>query len=192
MIPHDAPDSHLPTELRRQIEEANVPHVLALQKRLNTPVPGNPHGGFPGLHHITEHKQTIRAVRTEFIEKWNAEHPDYEYVAPAPLEAPLTREEVETKIREFRTKKAAVHTDHAHAAHIEEALKEHPEEHHEALREFAKHELNTYGLKPQQYYFRRATALEAIKAKGKDPHNLMHRYEHHVEENSSKAESLDS
>ena len=33
----------------------------------------------------------------------------------------------------------------------------------------------------------RADALEALKKKGKDPHDLMHRYEHHLENNDGKS-----
>lgn len=192
MIPLDAPDSHLPVELRKQIEAAVIPHAQSLRKQLNTPVPGNPQGGFPGLHVLTERRQIIKAVRIQLIETWNAEHPDYEYLVPDPLEKPLTQQEIETKIREARARPRMVKLDPTHEAHIEEVLKGHPEEHHGGLREFIKHETNTYGLKPQQYYFRRAATLDAIQAKGKDPHNLMHRYEHHLEVNAENADNSET
>jgi hypothetical protein len=181
MINYDTPDTQLPLELRKQIEEASAPHAQAAHKRLSTPVPGNPQGGFPGFSIITEHKQMLVSVRRELIDKWNADNPDHELAVSDPLQATITQEEITRALRNNAKAKRTVAYDHAHAAHIEEVLKEHPEEHHEALREFAKHETNNDGLKPQQYYFRRATAFEAIKAKGKDPHNLMHRYEHHKE-----------
>jgi hypothetical protein len=185
VIPYDAPDQHLPLELREQIDRAKAPIVEALRKRLNTPVPGNPYGGFPGID-AHGHRQTLRSIRTELIDKWNTEHPDYEYIVPEPLEKPLTQGEIEAKVREARFKPRMVRLDPAHEAHIGEVLKDHPEEHHEGLRELLKHETNTYGLKPQQHYWRRATTLDAIREKGLDPHNLMHRYQHHLETNGQE------
>jgi hypothetical protein len=173
VIPDKAPDHHLPPELLAQIEAAHAPVIKALHRRLNTPVEGNPYGGFPGIN-LADHKQMILSIRQELIDKWNAENPNHEFVAPEPLEKPLTPQETEAKIREARAEPRMMKIDKAHDAHIEEVLKDHPEEHHEGLREFIRHEQT-------KKYFERAEALGAIKAKGKDPHNLMHRYEHHKE-----------
>lgn len=181
MIPDNAPNHHLPPELLAQIEAAHAPVIEALHKRLNTPVEGNKYGGFPGVN-FADHRQTVRNIRQELIEKWNAENPDHEYIVPEPLEKPLTPQEIEAKVREARAKpRMAKQIDHAHEAHIAEVLKDHPEEHHEGLREFLKHETDTYGLRPGQHYWRRATTTQEIEKKGLDPHNLMHRYQHHKE-----------
>jgi hypothetical protein len=106
VIAYDTPDRLIPPELRKQIEEAIAPVVLDVHKRLNTPVPGNPHGGFPGLGIITEHKQTVRELRNEIIDRWNAENPDHELIVSEPLEAPITREEIETKLRKTLRQKS--------------------------------------------------------------------------------------
>jgi hypothetical protein len=181
MIPPNAPDHELPADLRQKIDEAHAKLAQKLMDRLNTPVPGNPHGGFPGLHHITDTRHAIKAMRQESIEKWNADNPDHEHVASEPLEKPITHEEIQERLREINARPKMRKIDKAHVDHIEDILKDHPEEHHEDLREFIRNESNSDGLRPQQFYFKRATAMEEIQKKGLDPHNLAHRYQHHKE-----------
>jgi hypothetical protein len=64
-----------PPELQNRIREAMVPVASMHRKRMITPVPGNPSGGFPGINHA-QMKQEIINTRKAVIDKWNKENPN--------------------------------------------------------------------------------------------------------------------
>jgi hypothetical protein len=68
------PDWIFPPELQNKIREAMVPVAAMHRKRMITPVPGRPNGGWPGINH-SEMKQEIIAARKAVIDKWNRENP---------------------------------------------------------------------------------------------------------------------
>jgi hypothetical protein len=66
-------DLDFPPALRLAIHDAQQKIRKDEITRLNTPVPGNPQGGFPGFRAIGK---VARDARKDLIDKWNAEHPD--------------------------------------------------------------------------------------------------------------------
>lgn len=73
-VGYETPHNEIPSELRERIEVITSPLARAEMDRLNTPVPGNPHGGFPGVN--INYKATLMKARRAVIDQWNKEHPE--------------------------------------------------------------------------------------------------------------------
>jgi hypothetical protein len=75
LIDYKAQDFEMPAELRNSIYAAMDDLRRTHMDRLNTPVPGNKQGGFPGIDFSTM-KAEILDTRRSLIDAWNAEHGD--------------------------------------------------------------------------------------------------------------------
>lgn len=74
-IDYKAQDFDMPMELRNRIHIALEDTHKKQMQRLNTPVPGNKQGGFPGLDLVAMKEEMVNA-RKGIIDDWNAEHQD--------------------------------------------------------------------------------------------------------------------